>query len=297
MKTTYLSLCFLAAATMTLGVSCEKEESFTLEDTVYMDKVLLAQGEGFNDELYSFDMEFAGEGVSGQNGSYTGTGEVVSLKMFGSKYYLDASIYSPVEAGGEKDYSYRIDESRYYTVSNGQVTEKKISKGYVNITKEDNSYRIGSTLTLENGETLKFIAHSDIVFPKLPKYKYMGNFIQAYDAGEVYIVEFANGTAKMGDGKMEGSGTVVHIEWPGLHSLEDGVYAPGDYKKGFLNDTYAAWGAVWDEGSRFHEIADGNQSTSGYITDATITVSTLADSSRRIEVDMDDVVYIYEGHL
>ena len=64
MKTTHLSLCFLAAATMTLGVSCEKEESFTLEDTVYMDKVLLAQGEGFNDELYSFDMEFAGEGVS-----------------------------------------------------------------------------------------------------------------------------------------------------------------------------------------------------------------------------------------
>ena len=92
-----------------------------------------------------------------------------------------------------------------------------------------------------------------------------------------------------------GEGTLFHLEFPLGFSFADGTYAKGDYLPGFLNDTYAAWGAVWDEGSRIITYAGGSNSVSMYLTEQTITISTTAQGLRHIEVDCDDVIYIFEG--
>lgn len=297
MKRIHLS--YLAGAiVMILAASCEKEESFTLEDTSHLDNVLVAQASGFNDELYSFDVQLASEGVSGKDGSYSGNGEVVALKLFGSKYYLDSAIYSPVEEGKEGENTYLVGTAKYYTVSGGNVTAKSVKDGFFYVDADGKNYRFGSTLRMDGGEEFKFVSGCEVTFPKLPKYKYANNFIQTYEQNGLFIVEFASGSVSLqSDGTLSGDGMKFHIEIPGLTSLVDGVYNPGDYVKGFLNDTYAAWGAVWDEGSRFSDVKGGVETTSGYITDAVITISTEPDGNRKILIDMDDVVYIFQGKI
>lgn|GEM_PF-2609539 len=294
-----INLSYLAGALiMILAASCEKEESFTLEDTSHLDNVLVAQASGFNDELYSFDVQLASEGVSGKDGSYSGNGEVVALKLFGSKYYLDSAVYSPVEEGKEGENTYLVGTAKYYTVSGGNVTAKSVKDGFFYVNADGNSYRFGSTLRMDGGEEFKFVSGCDITFPKLPKYKYANNFIQTYEQNGLFMVEFATGSVKLqSDGTLSGDGMKFHLEINGLTSLVDGVYKPGDYKAGFLNDTYAAWGAVWDEGSRFSDVKGGVETTSGYITDAVITISTESDGSRKILIDMDDVVYVFQGKI
>jgi hypothetical protein len=284
------------AATLFCLASCQKDEDFVLENTYHLDKLLVAEGSGFNDELYTFTLELAEEGVSGSKGNYTGTGIVVSYQFYGSKYYLESAVYPAVTANNESDASYVAEQSAVFEVENGQVTRKGISEGFVYVSKTNDSYRFGSTSKLSDGTEFKFVSGCDIVFPKLPKYKYMPIFLQAYDAAPIYVVEIGNGSLAF-DGSVTGDGVLIHLEFNGISSLADGVYEPGDYKAGFLNDTYAAWGAVWDEGSRIINVAGATQSVSMYITTATITVSTLDGGLRRIEIDLDDVIYIFEGTI
>ena len=284
-----------AALLLLLGVACNKEENFVLENTYHLDKLLVAEGAGFNDELYTFTVELAEEGVTGAAGSYSGTGKVVRYQFYGSKYYLDSSVYPAVAAGGEKDASYVATQSTVYDVANGTVTSKGISDGYVYVSKSGSDYRFGTTSKLSDGAEFKFVSGVKIDFPKLPKYKYINNPIQAYQAADRYVVEFANGTVAMESGTMTGEGLLFHLEFPMGFSMADGTYGEGAYMPGFLNDIYAAWGAVWDEGSRVIEYAGGSNKVSFYLTNQTITISTTAGGLRHIEVDCDDVIYIFEG--
>ena len=169
-----------AALLLLLGVACNKEENFVLENTYHLDKLLVAEGAGFNDELYTFTVELAEEGVTGAAGSYSGTGKVVSYQFYGSKYYLDSSVYPAVAAGSESDASYVAAQSTVYDVANGTVTAKGISDGYVYVSKSGTDYRFGTTSKLSDGSEFKFVSGVKIDFPKLPKYKYVNKPIQAY---------------------------------------------------------------------------------------------------------------------
>ena len=284
-----------AALLLSVSVACNKEENFSLENTYHLDKLLVAEGAGFNDDLYTFTVELAEEGVSGANGSYSGSGKVVSYQFYGSKYYLDSSVYPAVAAGSESDASYVAAQSTVYDVVNGTVIAKGISDGYVYVSKSGSDYRFGTTSKLSDGSEFKFVSGVKIDFPKLPKYKYVNVPIQAYQAADRYVIEFANGSLAMESGQMVGEGLLFHLEFPMGFSMEDGSYGEGKYMPGFLNDTYAAWGAVWDEGSRVIEYAGGSNKVSFYLTNQTITISTTAGGARRIEVDCDDVIYIFEG--
>lgn len=284
-----------AALLLSVSVACNKEENFTLENTYHLDKLLVAEGAGFNDDLYTFTVELAEEGVTGANGSYSGTGKVVSYQFYGSKYYLDSSVYPAVAAGSESDASYVAAQSTVYDVANGTVTAKGISDGYVYVSKSGTDYRFGTTSKLSDGSEFKFVSGVRIDFPKLPKYKYVNIPIQAYQAADRYVVEFANGTLALEGGTVVGEGMLFHLEFPLGFSFAEGAYTKGDYLPGFLNDTYAAWGAVWDEGSRIIMYAGGSNSVSMYLTEQTITISTTARGLRHIEVDCDDVIYIFEG--
>lgn len=290
------NLIFVGAALLLVaGTACKKEENFVLENTYHLDKLLVAEGAGFNDDLYTFTVELAEEGVTGANGSYSGTGKVVSYQFYGSKYYLDSSVYPAVAAGSESDASYVAAQSTVYDVANGTVTAKGISDGYVYVSKSGTDYRFGTTSKLSDGSEFKFVSGVRIDFPKLPKYKYVNIPIQAYQAADRYVVEFANGTLAMESGTVVGEGMLFHLEFPLGFSFAEGAYTKGDYLPGFLNDTYAAWGAVWDEGSRIITYAGGSNSVSMYLTEQTITISTTARGLRHIEVDCDDVIYIFEG--
>jgi len=285
-----------AMAALFCFTSCsEKEENFSLKDTYHLDKVLVAQGAGFNEELYTFTIELAEEGVSGSNGSYTGTGKVVKYQFYGSKYYLDSSVYPATNAGAEADGSYIPSQSTVYDVVNGQVTAKGITEGYVYVNKSGKSYRFGTTSKLSDGSEFKFVSGCEIDFPKLPKYKYKTNMIQTYDAGGKYVIDFGDEGIYLDNGSVVGNGEFFHLEINNLTSVKDGVYNPGEYVKGFQNDTYAAWGYVWDEGSRVIDAATG--SALWYIDSQVITISTLDNGNRKIAVDCDDVVYIYEGKI
>ena len=284
-----------AALLLSVSVACNKEENFVLENTYHLDKLLVAEGAGFNDELYTFTVELAEEGVTGANGSYSGTGKVVRYQFYGSKYYLDSSVYPAVAAGSEKDASYVAAQSTVYDVANGTVTPKGISDGYVYVSKSGSDYRFGTTSKLSDGAEFKFVSGVKIDFPKLPKYKYTLIPIQAYQAADRYVVEFANGTLALESGVMVGEGLLFHLEFPLGFSMADGAYGEGDYMPGFLNTMYAAWGYTWDEGSRVIEYAGGSNAVSFYLTDQTITFSTTASGARHIEVDCDDVIYIFEG--
>lgn len=284
-----------AALLLTLSAACNKEENFFLENTYHLDKLLVAEGAGFNDELYTFTVELAEEGVSGANGSYSGTGKVVRFQFYGSKYYLDSSVYPAVAAGSETDASYVAAQSTVYDVANGSVTPKGISDGYVYVSKNGSDYRFGTTSKLSDGSEFKFVSGVKIDFPKLPKYKYTPIPIQAYQATDRYVVEFANGTLALESGQMVGEGLLFHLEFPLGFSMADGAYGEGAYMPGFLNTMYAAWGYTWDEGSRVIEYAGGSNAVSFYLTNQTITISTTDGGARHIEVDCDDVIYIFEG--
>ncbi|MGN1221565.1 MAG: hypothetical protein ACI4TU_11590 [Candidatus Cryptobacteroides sp.] len=275
---------YAGAALLLMGLaSCEKEENFTLDNTFHLDNVLVARAEGFNDDLYKFNIELAEKGISGSEGSYTGSGKVVSYTMFCSKYYLNSSVYSAVVPGSEEDGSYIMSESTVYNVENGKVSQSGIKAGYVYVSNKDGKYRFGSTTTLDDGSTFKFVGGSSIDFPKLPKYKYCPELIGATSPdGTVFQVDFTNGEI------------TIHMEFLGTELVDGEHMVDTGYKKGFLNDTYAAWGAVWDEGSR---IIDAEGKVISYITDSKVTVSTKDDGSRRIEVDCDDIIYIYEGKI
>ena len=289
------NLIFVGAALLMVSVGCKKEEHFVLENTYHLDKLLVAEGTGFNDELYTFTVELAEEGVTGTAGNYSGTGKVVRYQFYGSKYYLDSSVYPAVAAGSESDASYVAAQSTVYDVANGTVTAKGISDGYVYVSKSGTDYRFGTTSKLSDGSEFKFVSGVKIDFPKLPKYKYVNIPIQAYQAADRYVIEFANGSLAMESGQMVGEGLLFHLEFPMGFAMEDGSYGEGAYMPGFLNDTYAAWGAVWDEGSRVIEYAGGSNKVSFYLTNQTITIFTTAGGARRIEVDCDDVIYIFEG--
>lgn len=292
MKTSVL---FAGAALLLLGLaSCQKEEHFVLEDTYHLDNLLVAQGSGFNDELYTFTVELAEPGVSGSNGSYSGTGKVVRYQFYGSKYYLESAVYPAVDAGKESDGSYVPAQSAVFDVVNGTATRKDITSGFVYVSKKNEAYRFGTTSKLGDGSEFKFVSGCSIDFPKLPKYKYAPIYIQCSEAAGRTVLEFASGNISEEGGAISGSGLLFHLEFPVLGGLPDGVYKSGDYLPGFLNDTYAAWGAVWDEGSRIHEYANGAGSVLMYLTEQTISISTVA-GGRRVEVDCDDVVYIFEG--
>lgn len=284
-----------AALLLSVSVACNKEENFVLENTYHLDKLLVAEGAGFNDELYTFTVELAEEGVTGAAGSYSGTGKVVRYQFYGSKYYLDSSVYPAVAAGGEKDASYVATQSSVYDVANGTVTAKGISDGYVYVSKSGSDYRFGTTSKLSDGAEFKFVSGVKIDFPKLPKYKYTPIPIQAYQAADRYVVEFANGTLALESGQMVGEGLLFHLEFPLGFSMADGSYGEGAYMPGFLNTMYAAWGYTWDEGSRVIEYAGGSNAVSFYLTNQTITISTTAGGARHIEVDCDDIIYIFEG--
>ena len=284
-----------AALLLSVSVACNKEENFSLENTYHLDKLLVAEGAGFNDELYTFTVELAEEGVTGANGSYSGTGKVVRYQFYGSKYYLDSSVYPAVAAGSESDASYVAAQSTVYEVANGTVTPKGISDGYVYVSKTGSDYRFGTTSKLSDGSEFKFVSGVKIDFPKLPKYKYVNVPIQAYQAADRYVVEFGNGSLAMESGTVVGEGLLFHLEFPLGFSMADGTYGEGAYMPGFLNTMYAAWGYTWDEGSRVIEYAGGSNAVSFYLTDQTITFSTTASGARHIEVDCDDVIYIFEG--
>ena len=289
------NLIYIGAALLLVSAACNKEENFVLEDTYHLDKLLLAQGSGFNDDLYTFTVELAEEGVSGQDGNYSGTGRVVRYQFYGSKYYLDSSVYPAVQAGSESDGSYVAAQSAVYDVQNGSTTEKGIVDGFVYVSKSNNNYRFGTTSNLSDGTQFKFVSGCQIDFPKLPKYKYLSVHVQAYQAADRYVVEFGDGTLALEGGTVVGEGMLFHLEFPLGFSFAEGAYTKGDYLPGFLNDTYAAWGAVWDEGSRIITYAGGSNSVSMYLTEQTITISTTARGLRHIEVDCDDVIYIFEG--
>ena len=289
------NLIYAGAALLLMSVACNKEENFTLENTYHLDKLLVAEGAGFNDELYTFTVELAEEGVTGTNGSYSGTGKVVRYQFYGSKYYLDSSVYPAVAPGSESDASYVAAQSTVYDVANGSVTAKGISDGYVYVSKNGSDYRFGTTSKLSDGAEFKFVSGVKIDFPKLPKYKYTPIPIQAYQAEDRYVVEFANGNLALESGVMVGEGLLFHLEFPLGFSMADGTYGEGAYMPGFLNTMYAAWGYTWDEGSRVIEYAGGSNAVSFYLTDQTITFSTTASGARHIEVDCDDVIYIFEG--
>ena len=186
-------------------------------------------------------------------------------------------------------------QSTVYDVANGSVTPKGISDGYVYVSKNGSDYRFGTTSKLSDGAEFKFVSGVKIDFPKLPKYKYTPIPIQAYQAEDRYVVEFANGNLALESGVMVGEGLLFHLEFPLGFSMADGTYGEGAYMPGFLNTMYAAWGYTWDEGSRVIEYAGGSNAVSFYLTNQTITFSTTASGARHIEVDCDDVIYIFEG--
>ena len=290
-----LAMVVLAVAGL---ASCQKEEDFTLENTYHLDNLLVAKAEGFNDELYAFTVELAEEGVSGSNGNYSGTGKVISYRFYGSKYFLDTSIYSPVEAGSESDGSYVASQSTIYDVVDGKAVPVGIADGCVYVAKDNTSYRFSTTSRLKDDSEFKFVSGCTIDFPKLPKYKYLPTFIQKYEAADRTALELANGTLAMDGAAYTGQGLLFHLEFPGKFDYADGTYLVDEgYMKGFLNDIYAAWGAVWDEGSRVIEYTETGNAVSFYLTTQIIRFSTLEDGKRKVEIDCDDVVYVYEGDI
>ena len=291
-------LLYVGTALLMIGLaSCQKEEAFVLVDTYHLDNLLVAQGSGFNDELYTFTVELAEEGVSGSAGNYTGTGKVVRYQFYGSKYYLESSVYPAVQAGSESDASYVASQSVVYDVVNGSATPKGIESGYVYVSRDNGSYRFGTTSRLSDGTEFKFVSGCAIDFPKLPKYKYVPNLVQFSEAADRTVLEVAGSGISMEGGVVNGTGILIHLEFPFKGELKDGVYNNGDYLPGFLNDRYAAWGAVWDEGSRIYDYANGAGAVSMYLTTQTISVTSIDGGKKRVEVDCDDVIYIFEGNI
>lgn len=94
-----------------------------------------------------FVLELATTGVTGKDGTYSGTGIALEAELIGSDYFLTANTYSAAEAAAAKKGNYVIGATNVY--ENGTV--HKCTSGSIIITQSGTSYTMSAMLFCEDG--------------------------------------------------------------------------------------------------------------------------------------------------
>jgi hypothetical protein len=116
-----------------------------------------------------FTVEVATSGVSGSEGSYTGTGEVLHMELVGDAYYLQSTAFTPgADAASAVKNQYVVGTAtsgtRLFKVSGGSATAEPVKSGSITVSANGTVYTITGNLWLESGEVIKISFRGEIVY-------------------------------------------------------------------------------------------------------------------------------------
>jgi hypothetical protein len=106
-----------------------------------------------------FTVDFATEGVTGSNGQYSGTGNVLSIQFTGNRSYLPAGTFIPADealaSGGSYISGYGTNSGTcFYDVSGGTATPHLVSKGKLTVNKSGDDYTLSGYLWFDNDDAI-----------------------------------------------------------------------------------------------------------------------------------------------
>ncbi|MCI1786006.1 MAG: hypothetical protein LKI59_07720 [Bacteroidales bacterium] len=258
-----------------------------------------------------FTVELATSGVSGAEGVYSGTGEVLCLKFIGSKYYLESNGFTPASSSSAVDGNYITgnEGSMFYKVSSGTASSIQISSGTITVVKSDSVYRFSGALWLADGSIIRFNNTHDITYKKIVNVVTLTKVLSASTNDGIYTLQLAtSGVSSYFDMSTyktvyTGTGYLLSMQFIGS-GLIAGSYTgaaknsaeDGNYINGFLNDTYASYGVTYPDGSLIYTVTDGN-AAAAYIGNGTATVTLNEDGTTTLYLDQDSNAYTFTGNL
>jgi hypothetical protein len=191
-----------------------------------------------------FTVEVATNGVTGSEGSYTGSGEVMHMEFVGDAYFLQSTAFTPgADAGSAVKNNYIVGTAtsgtRLFKVSGGSATAEPVKSGSITVSANGAIYTISGNLWLESGEVIKISFRGEIVYEVEIDVTTLTNLfsIEPKTNGILYRIatEGVSGSAGAMGMTYTGTGNFLQVVF---HST-DGTLAPGTYTAG----TYDAMGA------------------------------------------------------
>lgn len=165
----------MAAAAVALA-SCTKEAIdplsgvFEKPEDVHMTQVLSYPVEKLGN-LRCFNVELATEGVTGTEGNYSGTGSVLSLKLYGNKFFLDNATYTAAAADAVKSGFYLVGEggSTFTRVNSGKSETVRIDHGGISVSSENGAYSFTGSIWLADSKVIKLDSKAVLTYEPDPE--------------------------------------------------------------------------------------------------------------------------------
>jgi hypothetical protein len=186
-----------------------------------------------------FTVEVATSGVTGSEGSYSGSGEVLYMELVGDAYYLQSTAFT---AGADKASAVKnqyivgtaTSGTRLYKVSGGSATAEPVKSGSITVSANGAVYTITGNLWLESGEVIKISFKGEIVYEEdietielTNLFTFTNNTANGTSSVTIKIAtDGMTGTPNaMGGMTWTGSGNYLAMD---IYSA-DGTLAPGTY--------------------------------------------------------------------
>jgi hypothetical protein len=307
-------------AVVALLASCEKDRLDDLTGkytapTPYTFTSLANQSIEKLDGKRVFTVEVATEGVTGSEGTYSGTGEVLYMEFVGDAYYLQSTSFTP---GADKASAVKnqyivgtaTSGTRLYNVSGGSATAEPVKSGSISVSSNGAVYTISGNLWLESGEIIKISFRGEIVYEVEIDVITLTNLLSFTSnlpgTSSVTVKIATNGLTNYFDMSTyttvwTGSGNYLSTDIysadgtlsPGTYTAADAL-AAGTFSKGYLYDA-GAYGK-FPFGTYWGEVTTGVEGAQSFIESGTITVEKDGDTYT-IEGTFGSFKAVYTGPL
>jgi hypothetical protein len=244
-----------------------------------------------------FTVEVATSGVTGSEGSYSGTGEVLHMELVGDAWFLQSTAFT---AGADKASAVKnqyivgtaTSGTRLYKVSGGSATAEPVKSGSIIVSASGTMYTITGNLWLESGEVIKISFKGEIVYEEEIDVTTLTTLfsIESKPNGILYRIATEGVSGEVGAYGMTYTGTGNFLQV--VFYSADGTLAPGTYTAGPFDamgggvTTPGTFGIGYDpmpeyfwlnEGSVWFTVNNGT-ATGAHITSGTITVTKSGDT-------------------